>query len=303
MTLPDVVRTNLDGEPVVDRIPLGGEDRLFVTPTRLLRYRGESLLSDESVEEVPRSADRISVSERRRTTAITLEYAGDERVLSVPPDRLETVLGPLLAGILSADDVIGADERLIEAFRFDELTAVVTDRRLIEHVGAAVWDGEYEELPFEDVTGLEVERGRVATGIVLSTGDRRKRIKIHNDRARPFEERLREAIRAYHGVESIDDLADEEERENHVGKENESGVDASPLASVDPLAVVYSETDDRGERPTEPGENGQLTPEPESIEGELEALSEALERQEALLEKQRRTIERIRETVTRDRDR
>lgn len=294
MTLPDVVRTSLDDEPVLDHIPLGGEDRLFVTPTRLLRYRGEGLLSDESVEEVSRSADRISVSERRRTTAITLEYAGDERALSVPPDRLEAVLDPLLAGVLSADGVIGADERLIEAFRFDELTAVVTDRRLIEHVGAAVWDGEYEELPFEDVTGLEVERGRVATGIVLSTGGRRKRIKIHNDRARPFEERLR----AYHGVESIDELAVD-------GSEPDDP--ALPIASVDPLVVDRSVGNRAGDRVGESrDQNGDDAPKPGSepaFEAELEALSEAIERQEALLADQRRTIKRIRETVTRARGR
>lgn len=298
MTLPDVVRTNLDDEPVLDRIPLDGEDRLFVTPTRLLRYRGESLLSDESVEEVPRSADRISVSKRRRTTTITLEYADDERALSVPPDRLEAVLDPLLAGVLSADGVIGTDERLIEAFRFDELTTVVTDRRLIEHVGAAVWDGEYEEFPFEDVTGLEVERGRVATGIVLSTGDRRKRIKIHNDRARPFEERLREAIRTYHGVESIDELAVD-------GSEPDDP--ALPIASVDPLTVDRStgdRADDRGgeSRDSDGADVPKFGSEP-TFEAELEALSEAIERQEALLADQRRTIERLRESLTRARGR
>lgn len=298
MTLPDVVRTSLDDEPVLDRIPLGGEDRLFVTPTRLLRYRGEGLLSNESVEEVPRSADRISVSERRRTTAIALEYAGDERVLSVPPDRLEAVLDPLLAGVLSADGVVGADERIIETFRFGELTAVVTDRRLIEHVGAAVWDGEHEDLPFEDVTGLEVERGRVATGIVLFTDGRRKRIKIHNDRARPFEERLREAIRACHGVESIDELAVDG---------SESDDPALPIASVDPLVVDRSVGDGTDDRVGESrDQNGDGAPKPGSepaFEAELEALSEAIERQEALLADQRRTIERIRETITRDRGR
>lgn len=302
MALPDVVRTALDDEPVLDRIPLNGEDELFVTPTRLLRYRSEGLLNDESVERFPYGAERISSSRRRRTAAITLEYVDGERTLSVPVDRFEAVLRALLDGVLAATGVADDGEETLETFRFDELTVVVTDRRLVEHVGEAVWDGEYEEIPLERVTGIEIERGRLVTELVLGTTERPRRIKVHNDRAKRFEACVRGAIRTYHGVESIDELADEES-ENRIGEENEDGVDASPLASVDPLAVVRSGTDDHGGRSTKPDENDQSTPGPESIESELEALASMIEKQETLLADQRRTIERIRETVTRDRGR
>jgi hypothetical protein len=295
MTLPDAVRAALDDEPVLDRIELDGERELFVTSTRLLRHRSEGLLSDESVEEFPYDVERISVSEGRRTTAIALEYAGDERTLSVPAGRLEAVLDPLLAGVLSADGVIDADERIVEAFRFDELTAVVTDRRLIEHIGAAVWDGEYEDTSFEGVTGLEIERGRVATGVVLTADGRRERVKVRNERARPFEERLRGAIRAYHGVESVDELAVER---------TETDDPPLPIASVDPLTVDRSARSGADGQAIGSGGADASKPGPEpAFESELEALSEAIEGQEALLEDQRRTIERLREALTRDRGR
>lgn len=312
MILPDVVRTALDGEPVCDRLALGGEDELFVTPTRLVQYRAEGLFSDESVEEFPYGAERVSTSKGRRTTEISLAYADDDRSLSVPADRFEAVLGPLLAGVLSASGVTADEEETIEAFRFDELTVVVTDRRVVEHVGTDVWDGEYEELRLEDVVGLEVERGRVATEVVIPTGDRPKRLKIRNDRARPFEACVRTAIREYHGVDSVAELADEE---------GDPDIDdAPPIEGVDPLAIArpVEGLTANGLRspPPEPNEGDEPNPEdgegrhPEpgsdtGIEAELERLLKAIEEQETLLERQRRAIDRLREefAITPDRDR
>jgi hypothetical protein len=300
MALPDIVRAALDDEPVLDRIELDSERELFVTSTRLLHHRSEGLLSDESIEEFRHDVERISVSGGCRTTAIALEYAGDERTLSVPADRLEAVLDLFFAEVLSVDGVIDVDERIVEAFRLDELTAVVTDHRLIEHIGAAVWDGEYEETSFDGVTELEIERGSVATGIVLTADGRRERIKVRNERARPFEERLRRAIRAYHGVESVDELAVER-------TETDDRSNDRPLESVDPLTI---------DGPNGPEASGyavvRLSPKESTargserelpLEAELEALSEAIEEHEALLEDQRRTIERLRKALTRDRGR
>lgn len=308
MILPDAVRTALDDEPVLDRLPLGGEDELFVTPTRLVRYRAEGLFSDESVEGFSYGAERVSISEGRRTTEITLAYVDDDRSLSVPADRFETVLGPLLAGILSASGVTADEEEAIEAFRFDELTVIVTDRRVVEHVGTAVWDGEYEELRLEDVTGLTVERGRVATEIVISTGDRSKRIKIRNDRAGPFEACVRTAIREHHGVNSIDELADEEG--------DPDANDVPPIEGVDPLSIARAVEDPtaNGARGPPPEPNGGDEPGPEAggdrrpdtdMEAELERLANAIEEQETLLAQQRCAIDRLREelAITPGRDR
>lgn len=296
MTLPDAVRTALDDEPVLDRLALGGEDGLFVTPTRLLRYRSQGLFNDESVERFPYDAERISSSTGRRTAAISLEYVDGERTLSVPVDRLEAVLRPLLDGVLAVAGVIDDGEETLEAFRFDELTVVVTDRRLVEHVGGAVWDGEYEEVRFEDVTGIEVERGRLVTELVLGTEGRRSRIKIQNDRSRRFEDRVRGAILEHQGVDSIDELGGGTD-------DSEDDVDAFSLTGVDPLASARPTVDGPRTHTLDSEENDGPTTEPESIEGELEALASMIEKQEALLADQRRTIDRIRGTVTRDRGR
>lgn len=294
---------------MLDRLTLGGDDALFVTPTRLVRYRADGLFSDESAEEFPYDAARVSTTRGRRTVEISLEYVDDERSLSVPVDRFEAALQPLLAGVLSAAGVTADAETIIEAFRFDELTVVVTDRRLIEHVGTTVWGGEYEEHRLEDVTGIDVERGRVATGIVLFGDGRRKRIKIRNDRARPFETCVRRAIREHHGVGSLDELADEE---------GETDVEeTSPIASVDPLAIARSVEDppanEPGSPPIDPGEGDDSNADADRrptgsnrrIATELETLANAIEAQETQLARQRRAIDRLREelAVTPDRDR
>lgn len=295
MSLPDAVQTVLGDEPALDRIVLTGEDELIVTPTRSLRYHAEGILNDESVEEFPHGAERLSVSTGRRTARISLEYGPDgERTLSVPAGRLEDVLHSLLAGILSATGITDPDERAIETFRFNELTVVVTAERLIEHVGEAVWDGEFETIEFADATGITVEQGSVATGIVLTAAGRRKRIKVPNERARVFEECVRKAIREHHGIDSVDELEVAES----------VPVDPGPaVGGVEPLALERP-TEDRsdGEHSSGSPESNANDPDPitgTNLEAQLDRLVETVEKQEALLARQRRTIGELREALTR----
>jgi hypothetical protein len=298
---PDPVRTSLEDQPVTDRIPLGGGDELVITPTRTLRYHAEGLLGDESVDELPHGAERLTVSEGRRKATVSLDYGLDgERRTTVPLGRIDDVLEPLLSGLLAAAGVVEPEEGTVGTFRFNELTVVVAERRLIEHVGAAVWDGEYEEIPFGAVTGIGTEEGRVATQVVLTASGRRKRIKVPNERARAFEECLRAAIREYHGVESIDEL----------GEETEEADDGPIVEGVDALSLEGSSEssegagDEREEATSDPsaagptsGSDSGFDPDPDpnpDAAARLDALAEAVEAQETLLARQRREIERLR---------
>ena len=90
MSQPEIVQSGLGDEAVVARVDLGGEDELYVTPTRPLIYRAEGLLADESVEEYSHGAERITVSEGRRKAKVTLDYGlNGEQAISLPPSRLE----------------------------------------------------------------------------------------------------------------------------------------------------------------------------------------------------------------------
>lgn len=216
MSHPDIVQSTLGDEGVAARVDLG-DDALFVTPTRTILYRADKLLSDESVEEFPHGAERVDVSEGRRKATITLDYGLDgERSLTVPASALDRALHPVLAGTLNAAGVTDAGETVMETFRFSELTLVVTSDRVVKHIGNAVWDEEFEEFHYADVTNLAFEEGSVATTTVLTVGDRQERFKTPNDRAREVRERLTQAVLDYHDVDSLDALRETfgvEERE------------------------------------------------------------------------------------------
>jgi len=205
MSQPEIVQSSLDGESVAASVGLGGEDRLLVTPTRTLVYRAEGLLSDESVEEYPHDAEHVGVEEGRRESTVTLDYGLDgERTFTVPTKTLDSVLHPVLAGVLNAAGITEPGETIKQTFRFSELTVVVTSARLVRHIGEAVWDEEYDEYHFDDVPDLDFEEGSVATSVVITVGGRQERFKTPNDSARALRESLVSAVCAHHGV---DDLA------------------------------------------------------------------------------------------------
>jgi hypothetical protein len=245
MNLPALVRSELDDEAVTASVALGGDDALFVTPSRALRYHAEGLLSDESVESYPHGAERIAVSEGRRKATVTLTYGLDgERTLSLPKRSVEDALEPILRGTLEAAGVVDDDESVERVFRFSELTLVVTAERLVKHVGAAVWDADYEEFHYDDVTDLQFEEGSVATSVVLTLGDRRERFKTPSDRARLVREHVESALFSHHGVGSIEEFQaavapDEEDEDAPEGESAASAVDFG--AGPEPLSTNPAE--------------------------------------------------------------
>ncbi len=236
MQLPGIARAALDeGEEVATGVALGGDDRLFVTPRRSLVYRSGGVLSDESVESLGHDVTRLTVSEGRRKATLGLEYAVDgDRELAVPLDRLEEVLQPLLAAVLRAGDVTDPGERVHRVFNFSELTLVVTDERLLKHVGAVLWDEDHESIPFESVTDLSYEEGSVATGVVLTVDGRKERLKTPNDRLPEVREHLESALLAAHGVDSVDDLGDENDADD-ADADQDPGSAVADFGGVDAL--------------------------------------------------------------------
>lgn len=254
MSLPELVQDHLDGEQAVARVDLGGEDELFVTPTRTLIYRAEGLLSDESVEEYPHDAERIDIDEGRRKVKVAFDYGLDgERGFSLPKKKLDEALHPVLAGVLNAAGITDPGETVKRTFRFSELTLVVTSARVVKHVGQAVWDEDYEEFHFGDVTDVRFEEGNVATSVVLSFAGRQERFKTPNEEARAVRETLVDAVTAYHDVDGVEELralsADDEEVADAEGVEAENvdfGEGPDPLGA-EPVEVDEPENATREE--------------------------------------------------------
>lgn len=255
MSVPGIVQEALDGEGVEARIGLGGEDELFVTPTRTLVYRGEGLLRDESIEEYSHDAERLRFSEGRRKTAITLEYPIEgTREFTVPGDAATELFEALIEGVLTARGVIEDDEAVIAAYRFSELTLIVTDRRLVKHIGEAVYDDDFEEFRYEDVTDLTFETGNVAVQIVLTVDGRSERIKAPSDRGPEVRTRLENALWDYYDVSSNEELRAK------LGDEGDSTADAGDDGDADPFGsgldpLGAGDTTGSGDDPAETSES------------------------------------------------
>lgn len=261
MEIPAAVRQRLGGEEIQSAVNLGDEDLICFTPTRTLLYSGEGLLSDESVEVYDHDAERLNIATSRRKTAFTLEYVDRSEKFSVPRKRGESVLERLLDGVLKTTGVIEDDEEIQGVFRFSEMSLVVTDRRLVKHVGAYLWDPDYEEFHYEDVTGLTFEDGSVATQVVISTATSQQRIKAPNDQARILRETLQNALFAYHEVESLDRLNEtlrpaEEDDEETDENDDEFSFD-------DSIAPLVGDRDDDAETVTD--EAGIVTGDGETV--------------------------------------
>lgn len=297
MDVPPLVTERLDGESVETRVALGGDDAVFVTPSRTLVYRAEGLLSDESVSAYPHDVERLELTPGRRKTTFELTYMDSAGKFTVPGDRTDAVLEPVLEGILAVNGVIGEDERVRQAYRFSELTLVVTDGHLLKHVGGPLWDEDFESFAFADVTDLDTEEGNVATQLVIEVAGRPQRIKVPSDESRAVAHTVESAVLAFHGVDSVDALHEATGRD----EPEESGSEEFEESDIDPLvddgtADADAEVDHvTNAEPRSPaGENG-------DVRERLAALEAAVERQNELLEEQRATIETLVEELRRGR--
>ena len=280
MSQPEIVQAALAGEDVVARVDLGGEDELYVTPTRTLLYRAEGLLSDESVEEYAHDAERITVSEGRRKAKVTLDYGLDgQETISLPAKRLERALQPIVEGVFKANDVLEDDEQMERLFRFSELTIVIAGERVVRHIGANLWDEDFESYHYSDVTDLDFEDGSVATSVVLTVNGRQERFKAPNDDARAVRAALETTLLSYWGVDSLEELraaaeSDEEEAESDGAEGDQSG-EVSFGDGPDPLIADPAEPEELPENATRSGENAETTPTDAAASGDSADLSTA----------------------------
>jgi len=302
MEIPDLVQAELGGEEVLSGVALGDEDVVCFTSARTLVYRGEGLLSDEKVETYPFDFERLQVSEGRRKTKFTMVYTDQKRELGVPGDRTDAVLERLLEGKLRVSGAIEADESVEGVFRFSELTLVVSEARLLKHLGNVTWDADFESYRFADVTGLDFEEGSVATAIVLAVEDRPERIKAPSEQAPSVRKTLQEALFAFHDVSSLEALnakvasePDEESDDESDGLGLEDG--------IDPL-VGDSDDDQSTPDPTPVSESTETTTatsespvQPTASDGDLAALEQQVAELTATIEEQNERLEQQEQTI------
>lgn len=205
-TLPDLLSEAIADATVIDTVDLGGGDVVAVTRESTHVYRSDGLLADESIETFGHDIDRLSVRTKRRKSRIQLETIDSETSFTVPSKIADPIVEAIIEGVLRTTGVVEADEEVIAQFRFSELTLVITDSRLLEHIGSAAWDGEFETVEYADLTGLDFEKGRVATQVVITTEDRRRRVKVPNEHAGSVRRQIQDAVFEFHDVSSLEEL-------------------------------------------------------------------------------------------------
>lgn len=309
MAVPDLVRERLGGEEADAHVPLGGEDELWVTPTRGLIYRAEGLLSGETVEEYPLEAQTIALSEGRRKTTIRLDrgYDGADE-FTVPAEHTDEALRPVVEGVLASAGVTAESEAVKQVFRLGELTLMVTDGRVVKHVGSPLWDEEdYEEYPYQQVTNLELEHGSVSSELVIEVDGRPNRIKTPSEEAHEIRKTIEGPLLASQEVDSVaalrrkfdpeaEDPATPESEEQP--STEEAGTDDNGLGS---LLETGGLADAGGGGATaasaDPVEQAEHVS--EDLAAEVAALREAIERQGERIEEQRAVLERLIEELRR----
>jgi len=265
MEIPDLIKRRLGEESIESAVSLGDEDVICFTPSRALLYRGEGLIGDESVEEYDCNVERLNVSEGRRKTTVRLQYVDGEESFSVSSDRGDAVVQRVLQSVLRTANVIESDEAVEDTYRFSELTIVITDRRLVKHVGAYVWDEDFEEFPFGDVTGLDFEEGSVATQIVLSVSGRPQRFKAPSDEAKLLRRALTNALCEYYEVGSLSAL----NRVLDEKTEDDESTDDSVTSDIeldDSISPLVGDTDEEPALEGEVREIGESRPEESTAE-------------------------------------
>lgn len=300
MTVPEIVRERLGDEEPSARVPLGGDDELVVTPTRALVYRAEGLLSDESVEEYGHEAEAVAISEGRRKSTIRLDHGIDgESDLTVPSKRLDDALELVLEGVLSTGGVTDPGESVREVYRLGELTIVITDARVVKHIGNAVWDQDAEVYEFDRVTGIDIEEGEVSSQIIVEVEHRPQRIKTPSGDAREIREQIQRALLSHHGVGSYAEfrelVGDEEEEDERDAAEATGDADDGTATADDGPDLTEAPSLDIEEPAA--GSAGDSA----DVADEVAALRTVIERQNELLERQHRTIEQLIEELRRGR--
>ena len=200
MDVPGIVRDRVADESRLTSVSIGNDDRVYVTPSQTLIYHSAGLFRSESVEEFPHDAARFDVSAGRREASFAFEYDDGVEGFSIPRDRIETVLPPVIAGVLRTTGLIDADESIVESYRFGERTLVVTGRRVLTSVGEAVWDREYESYPYEDVTDVGFEAGT----LLVTVGGQQRRLDLSGEGDREAYRTVEDALCAFHDADTVE---------------------------------------------------------------------------------------------------
>lgn len=280
----------VDEDELINQVELDDHRTLFVAPSRAIAYRERSLLTEESVESYPTDLERLTLEEGKRQVTVTFEYLDEaDRTLDLPKSSIAAALKALLASIIQATDVLEDDETIEELYRFNELTVVLTDRRLIKHIGHALWGDSHEGIDYEIIRDLQTEEGQVSTGVIIETTEATERFKLPKDSADRFVDQIEDAVCAYHDVTALGILRGDPD----AGK-------PEPDPDLNRLRPLQLSEDDDTPVTVDGDSDAMSSDGDEELRDYLHELEDTIEQQQAQLDQLRDTLERLENRLTRD---
>lgn len=314
--LPALLAETVDDD-IVERVDLGGDDVVVVTTGETHVYRSEGLLSDESVDTFSHDVDSLAIETGRRKTVVRFVGHTDERSFKLPAATSETVTDAILEGILRTKEIIESTESCRSMFRFSDLTFVITDQRLLKHVGGAIYADDFETVRYDEISSLDFEEGAVATQVVVQANGRSHRVKVPNEHARRVRQAVEAAVFDFYNVDSLAELRTKITPSDDEGAARSAEVTTTgPLEAPDEFTRSGDEesADQTFEFPESPQSiTTEDTPTPDlsaapsneiqlkDVVTKLDALNTKLEEQAALLESQQATIDQLVDELRRGR--
>lgn len=180
MELPDVISDLiLDDETILSRTLISNGVELIVTSTRLFLYRGVGLINTESFEEYKLNVDRISISLDRKKAQIILDYGINRPSVEFQAHRkyLDMIYDPLIRGAIHANNTLQQRESIKKICRKGELTIVLTNMKILKHIGTSLWDIDFESFDLETISKIYVDAGGISSELIIESNNRLHRIK------------------------------------------------------------------------------------------------------------------------------
>lgn len=290
MSLPGGVNMLVDEDELINQVELDDHRTLFITPSRIIAYRESSLLTEESVDTYDTAIERLGLEEGKKHVTVTFEYNNQaQQELQLPQQTMRKALKALLASVVRATNVVESDESIKDLYRFNELTIVVTDRRLIQHLGTALWAQPHTSIEYEAIRGINTEVGTVSTGVIIETTESTERLKVPQDTADQFVSMIEQSVCEYHDVSSLGILRGDPDAGEPAPEPDLDRLRPLQVGDETKSDIEYGTVEEQSTPTTE-----------EEVADRLEELTDVVERQQEQLENTMETLEQLKSELNHD---
>jgi hypothetical protein len=87
------------------------------------------------------------------------------------------IYDPLIRGAIHAKNTLQQGESIKKICRKGELTIVLTNMKILKHIGTSLWDIDFESFDLETISKIYVDAGGISSELIIESNNRLHRIK------------------------------------------------------------------------------------------------------------------------------